>query len=100
MEFGARRELRDANSMLALQAATDGLTGIPNRHRFDVALSQEWPRHQRTQMPLSLALIDADFFKAFNDEYGHLAGDECLRTVAHDPRQHSPAERLLRTVWW
>jgi len=82
MEFGARQLLREANAKLELQAATDGLTGIPNRHRFDAALQQEWARHERTGLPLSVALIDADFFKAFNDEYGHLAGDECLRTVA------------------
>ena len=82
MEFGARQALREANSKLELQAATDGLTGIPNRHRFDTALEQEWGRHERTGLPLSIALIDADFFKDFNDEYGHLAGDECLRTVA------------------
>jgi diguanylate cyclase (GGDEF)-like protein len=82
MEFGARQALREANSKLELQAATDGLTGIPNRHRFDTALEQEWARHRRTGLPLSIALIDADFFKDFNDEYGHLAGDECLRTVA------------------
>jgi diguanylate cyclase (GGDEF)-like protein len=82
MEFGARRDLRNANSLLERQAATDGLTGIPNRHSFDRILAQEWSRHERGRSPLSIALIDADFFKAFNDEYGHLAGDECLRTVA------------------
>ncbi len=82
MEFGARQALREANCKLELQAATDGLTGIPNRHRFDLALEEEWARHERTGLPLSTALIDADFFKDFNDEYGHLAGDECLRTVA------------------
>ena len=86
MEFGARSELREANAKLELQAATDGLTGIPNRHRFDVALAQEWARHQRSAVPLSVALIDADFFKSFNDEYGHLAGDECLRAVARTIR--------------
>jgi diguanylate cyclase (GGDEF)-like protein len=82
MEFGARRDLRNANSLLERQAATDGLTGIPNRHSFDRILAQEWSRHERGRSPLSIALIDADFFKAFNDEYGHLAGDECLRAVA------------------
>jgi diguanylate cyclase (GGDEF)-like protein len=82
MEFGARRDLREANAKLELQAATDGLTGIPNRHSFDCVLAREWARHERAELPLSMALIDADFFKAFNDEYGHLAGDECLRSVA------------------
>ncbi len=82
MEFNARRELRDANTKLERQAATDGLTGIPNRHCFDGVLAREWSRHERSELPLSVAMIDADFFKAFNDEYGHLAGDECLRAVA------------------
>jgi diguanylate cyclase (GGDEF)-like protein len=82
MEFGARLDLRNANSKLERQAATDGLTGIPNRHSFDCILAQEWSRHERARVPLSIALIDADFFKAFNDEYGHLAGDDCLRAVA------------------
>lgn len=82
MEFGARQELHAANCELERQASTDAVTGIPNRHRFDQLLREEWARHERAGLPLSVTLIDADFFKAFNDEYGHLAGDECLRTVA------------------
>ena len=82
MEFEARHALHEANCQLERQATTDALTGIPNRHRFDQVLEQEWARHQRAGLPLSIALVDADYFKAFNDEYGHLAGDECLRTVA------------------
>jgi diguanylate cyclase (GGDEF)-like protein len=82
LEFGARQALYDANRRLAQQALTDALTGIPNRHRFDQVLKQEWACHNRAAAPLSLALVDADYFKSFNDEYGHLAGDECLRAVA------------------
>jgi diguanylate cyclase (GGDEF)-like protein len=82
MEFGARLALHAANSQLERLATTDALTGIPNRYRFEQMLEQEWARHERAGTPLSIALIDADYFKAFNDEYGHLAGDECLRTVA------------------
>jgi diguanylate cyclase (GGDEF)-like protein len=82
MEFGAREALRDANCKLEQQAATDALTGIPNRHRFEQVLEQEWARHKRIGLPLSVALIDVDFFKAFNDVYGHLAGDDSLRAVA------------------
>jgi diguanylate cyclase (GGDEF)-like protein len=82
MEFGARQALHAANARLERQALTDALTGIPNRHRFDQVLEEEWARHERAGLPLSIALVDADFFKAFNDEYGHLVGDECLRMVA------------------
>lgn len=83
MEFDAQQKLREANCDLEVQATTDGLTGIPNRHCFNEEIEHEWHRHERAGVPLSLALIDADFFKAFNDKYGHLAGDECLRMVAH-----------------
>lgn len=82
MEFEARGALHEANCQLERQATTDALTGIPNRHRFEQMLEQEWSRHERAGLPLSIALVDADYFKAFNDEYGHLAGDECLRMVA------------------
>jgi diguanylate cyclase (GGDEF)-like protein len=98
MEYRARSELRDANTKLERQAATDGLTGIPNRHCFDGVLAREWSRHERSELPLSVAMIDADFFKAFNDEYGHLAGDECLRAVARAIRASTrrPADFCAR----
>ncbi len=82
MEQNARQALHDANSRLEQQASTDGLTGIANRRCFDSVLAQEWGRHQRLQSPLSLLVIDADFFKNYNDAYGHLAGDDCLRSIA------------------
>ena len=82
MEQASRQALHEANRRLEFQASTDDLTGIANRRRFDRALEQEWVRHQRTELALSLLLIDADFFKNYNDVYGHLAGDDCLRSLA------------------
>lgn len=60
----------------------DGLTGIPNRRRFDEALEREWKRAQRGVSTLSIILLDVDHFKDFNDQYGHGAGDVCLKKVA------------------
>ncbi len=60
----------------------DGLTGVANRRRFDTLLDIEWKAAQRNKVPLSLIMIDIDFFKQYNDHYGHVAGDECLKRVA------------------
>ena len=70
------------NRELAEQANTDGLTGLANRRRFDEVLAQGWRQALRDAAPLSLLMIDVDRFKLFNDRYGHLRGDECLRAVA------------------
>lgn len=75
-------QLEVANAALEELATVDDLTGLANRRRFDVFLQQEWQRSSRSRQPLSLILVDIDFFKAYNDRYGHLAGDACLRQVA------------------
>lgn len=75
-------ELERANQELQNLSVTDGLTQLANRRRFDDYLQLEWDRLLREQQPLGLILCDVDFFKRFNDRYGHLAGDDCLRRVA------------------
>ncbi len=75
-------QLLELNKTLKDMATIDGLTGIPNRRRFDEYLEQEWNRSLRDKTPLSLILIDIDFFKPYNDNYGHTEGDECLKKVA------------------
>jgi diguanylate cyclase (GGDEF)-like protein len=72
----------DASAAEGEQARIDGLTMIPNRRRFDEYFSLEWARHRRAQLPISLMICDVDHFKLFNDRYGHLAGDDCLKAVA------------------
>jgi diguanylate cyclase (GGDEF)-like protein len=75
-------ELQAANEKLKLIANIDGLTQIANRRRFDDYLQVEWQRHQRENNPLALILIDIDYFKNYNNHYGHQRGDDCLIQVA------------------
>ncbi|MGZ4958122.1 MAG: diguanylate cyclase [Methylomonas sp.] len=74
--------LKQLTDMLETMAWIDGLTGIPNRRRFDQMLEREWKRAQRNQLPLAVILVDVDYFKAYNDCHGHGAGDICLKQVA------------------
>ena len=67
----------------------DGLTGISNRRMFDQTLDREWERAKRNKSPLSLIMLDIDFFKEYNDYYGHTQGDECLKQVAKTLREVS-----------
>ena len=78
----------------------DGLTGVANRRMFDSILDLEWTRARRNSQPLSLILIDIDYFKQYNDHYGHIQGDDCLRRVgqvlnsaATRARPHGPLRR-------
>jgi diguanylate cyclase (GGDEF)-like protein len=76
------QDLEQANLELKRLATSDGLTHVANRRHFDEHLQQEWQRMMREQLPMSLILCDIDFFKAYNDTYGHQVGDDCLRKVA------------------
>ena len=78
----AKDELEVANRKLAVLATTDPLTGLANRRYFDQRLEEEWSRCQRYGRPLSIIMLDIDYFKAYNDRYGHPAGDDCLRRIS------------------
>ncbi|TWI64351.1 diguanylate cyclase (GGDEF)-like protein [Pseudoduganella lurida] len=88
------RQTRDAlatlNATLEKLALQDGLTGLANRRQFDVSLGNEFSRAMRQGAPLALAMIDVDHFKAYNDRYGHAAGDDCLRAVTEAVRLQTP----------
>ena len=75
-------ELKQQRDLLLSLSQLDGLTGIANRRAFDTALDRLWYMHVRQGQALSLAMIDIDHFKLFNDHYGHSAGDACLKQVA------------------
>jgi diguanylate cyclase (GGDEF)-like protein/PAS domain S-box-containing protein len=77
----AELRLEEANMELTKLSRTDGLTGALNRRRFDELLETEWVRATRANAHIGLLMIDIDFFKAYNDNHGHSAGDECLRRV-------------------
>jgi diguanylate cyclase (GGDEF)-like protein len=77
-----QHKLEASNEKLRQLSSLDGLTDIPNRRFFDETMAREWQRGIRNQKPLSLILGDIDHFKAFNDAYGHVEGDDCLKRVA------------------
>jgi diguanylate cyclase (GGDEF)-like protein/PAS domain S-box-containing protein len=89
---------KNAEQKLGALAIRDGLTGLANRGRFDGRLQEEWSRALREGTPLSLLMIDVDHFKKFNDQYGHPAGDGCLRSVAKMLRAEArrPADLAAR----
>ncbi|RUS93390.1 hypothetical protein DSM107003_44460 [Trichormus variabilis SAG 1403-4b] len=94
----AEYNLRLANQELEKQVNLDGLTQIANRRCFDNRLEQEWQRLYREQQPLSLLLFDVDYFKRYNDSYGHQMGDECLIKIAQAVQQvvFRPADLVAR----
>lgn len=84
--------------LLETLAGRDGLTEIDNRRRFDEVMDKEWRRANRNGLPLSLAMVDVDFFKRFNDHYGHARGDQVLKSVARALTWglHRPADLAAR----
>jgi two-component system, cell cycle response regulator len=91
-------QLKDANRELHRLASLDGLTQVANRRCFDETLNREWLRLARESKPLSLILLDIDYFKRYNDTYGHQAGDACLQqvTAAVRPVLKRPSDLLAR----
>jgi diguanylate cyclase (GGDEF)-like protein/PAS domain S-box-containing protein len=77
----AEQQLIDLQKQLEEYSYQDGLTGVANRRMFDSMLEVEWASAQRTGEPLSLILLDIDYFKQYNDHYGHIQGDDCLKSV-------------------
>jgi len=77
-----KRRLLEANQALVQLANLDGLTGLPNRRYFDLLFEREWSRVNRFSEPLSVIVADIDYFKQYNDMYGHPTGDNCLKRVA------------------
>ncbi len=74
--------LKAQTDALRMLASLDGLTGVPNRRIFDERLDAEWRACRRSASPLSLLMVDVDHFKLYNDHYGHLDGDQCLKAIA------------------
>ena len=91
-------QLKAKTDLLEKLASLDGLTEIPNRRAFDTALERQFNQAQRTGTPLSLLILDIDYFKKFNDHYGHPMGDECLRRVASTLMEltHRPEDLVAR----
>ncbi len=97
--FDISERKRTEEKLLTLQreledlSFKDGLTGLLNRRRFDALVDTEWRAARRTKKPLSVIMIDIDFFKQYNDHYGHVRGDDCLKRVAHALRSAASRPR-------
>lgn len=94
----SQMKLEDLNMQLLKLANIDGLTGISNRRHFDERLGAEWLRALRNRRPLTLIMFDVDWFKQYNDKFGHLEGDECLKRIAHSAQEIAsrPADTVAR----
>ncbi len=94
----SQRQLHEANRALEKLSALDGLTGIANRRQFDKVLATEWNRAMRNHTPISLLMLDIDYFKLYNDSYGHQKGDTCLKAVAQVLKENEkrPADLAAR----
>jgi diguanylate cyclase (GGDEF)-like protein len=91
-------DLQDANRKLAELSITDGLTGLTNRRHFDASFADEYGRAQRGGHALALIMLDVDYFKPFNDQYGHQAGDDCLQMLARTLMENArrPSDLVAR----
>lgn len=94
----AARQLADLNAALTRLSLVDSLTTVANRRHFDRAMDKEWRRSFRGSREISLIMIDIDYFKIYNDTYGHQAGDECLKIVACTIKDalHRPGDIVAR----
>lgn len=94
----SQMKLEVLNLQLLKLANLDGLTGLANRRHFDERLGEEWLRALRNRQPLTLIMFDVDLFKLYNDKFGHLAGDECLKRVARASQEivSRPADTVAR----
>ena len=92
------RERKQTEELLRRLSNLDSLTGISNRRVFDISLDEEWKRAQRGGYKISMMMIDVDRFKRYNDAYGHIRGDECLRQIAQTLRQDAqrPGDLVAR----
>ncbi|MBT0664107.1 PleD family two-component system response regulator [Geobacter pelophilus] len=91
-------ELKRQRDLLGRLSCMDGLTGLHNRRGFDEFIDREWRRAIRNRSPMSIIMIDIDHFKDYNDAYGHLAGDDCLKRVAYllEASLERPADFIAR----
>lgn len=94
----SHKKLEESNAILQQLSTMDGLTGIANRRHFDDTLLLQWKVCMREKTPLSLIMMDIDFFKKYNDGYGHQGGDDCLKAVAKALADsiHRPGDFIAR----